>query len=156
VPFAEIPDGWVTIHRIARCPVCNECMHDNGEPCFICGKLPDPSIFAPKGSAPPTGGSPSSEASGSRAPAHGWLRRKKRRRACPPVTVWRPDIHRAGFGVARWVKGSPRCSGNGPPPPDQGAFREHADRPTLSPSVWRTEGCRSHFILRRGQLIVRG
>lgn len=25
--------------------------------------------------------------------------------------------------------------------------------PTLVPSVWRTAGCRSHFILRRGQII---
>lgn len=30
---------------------------------------------------------------------------------------------------------------------------ESADGPTLSPSVWRTTGCRSHFILRRGCVI---
>lgn len=30
---------------------------------------------------------------------------------------------------------------------------ESADGPTLSPSVWRTTGCRSHFILRRGGVI---
>lgn len=32
-------------------------------------------------------------------------------------------------------------------------LEERADGPTLSPSVWRTAGCRSHFILRRGQVI---
>jgi len=32
-------------------------------------------------------------------------------------------------------------------------LHEHVDGPTLSPSVWRTAGCRSHFILRRGQVI---
>lgn len=30
---------------------------------------------------------------------------------------------------------------------------ENAEGPTLSPSVWRTTGCRSHFILRRGDVI---
>lgn len=30
---------------------------------------------------------------------------------------------------------------------------ENTDGPTLSPSVWRTTGCRSHFILRRGNII---
>ncbi|MCB9576952.1 MAG: hypothetical protein H6717_08000 [Polyangiaceae bacterium] len=30
---------------------------------------------------------------------------------------------------------------------------ESADGPTLSPSVWRTTGCWSHFILRRGYVI---
>ena len=30
---------------------------------------------------------------------------------------------------------------------------ETADRgPTLHPSVWRTKGCRSHFVIRRGTL----
>lgn len=32
-------------------------------------------------------------------------------------------------------------------------LHEHVDGPTLSPSVWRTAGCRSHFILRRGQVV---
>ncbi|MDO9185866.1 MAG: DUF6527 family protein [Bacteroidia bacterium] len=26
-------------------------------------------------------------------------------------------------------------------------------RPTISPSIWRTEGCRSHFIIKSGKLI---
>lgn len=30
---------------------------------------------------------------------------------------------------------------------------DRAGRPTLYPSVWRTSGCRSHFFLRRGQII---
>ena len=30
---------------------------------------------------------------------------------------------------------------------------EQCDGPTLFPSVWRTTGCRSHFILRGGQII---
>jgi hypothetical protein len=32
-------------------------------------------------------------------------------------------------------------------------LRESADGPTLYPSVWRTAGCRSHFILRRGNVV---
>lgn len=32
-------------------------------------------------------------------------------------------------------------------------LHEHVDGPTLTPSVWRTAGCRSHFIHRRGQVI---
>ena len=28
-----------------------------------------------------------------------------------------------------------------------------ADGPSLDPSVWRTTGCRSHFILRRGRIV---
>lgn len=30
---------------------------------------------------------------------------------------------------------------------------ENPDGPSLSPSVWRTTGCCSHFILRRGNII---
>jgi hypothetical protein len=30
---------------------------------------------------------------------------------------------------------------------------DRAGRPTLYPSVWRTSGCRSHFFLRRGQVV---
>jgi hypothetical protein len=29
---------------------------------------------------------------------------------------------------------------------------DQKDRPTLSPSVWRKAGCRSHFWLRRGRV----
>jgi hypothetical protein len=32
-------------------------------------------------------------------------------------------------------------------------LRESAAGPTLYPSVWRTTGCRSHFILRQGQVV---
>lgn len=32
-------------------------------------------------------------------------------------------------------------------------LHENVEGPTLSPSVWRTAGCGSHFILRRGQVI---
>ena len=32
-------------------------------------------------------------------------------------------------------------------------LHEHPGGPTLSPSVWRTAGCKSHFILRRGEII---
>lgn len=33
-------------------------------------------------------------------------------------------------------------------------LREDAiGRPTLTPSVWRNEGCRSHFFVRRGRII---
>lgn len=32
-------------------------------------------------------------------------------------------------------------------------LHETPNGPTLSPSVWRTTGCRSHFILRRGEVI---
>lgn len=27
------------------------------------------------------------------------------------------------------------------------------DKPTLSPSVWRTDGCRSHFFLKNGKIL---
>jgi hypothetical protein len=30
---------------------------------------------------------------------------------------------------------------------------DHNGLPTLSPSVWRTKGCRSHFFLRAGMII---
>jgi len=33
------------------------------------------------------------------------------------------------------------------------ALTEEAGGPTLCPSVWRTSGCRSHFVLRRGEII---
>jgi hypothetical protein len=32
-------------------------------------------------------------------------------------------------------------------------LHESTSGPTLSPSVWRTTGCRSHFVLRRGNII---
>lgn len=32
-------------------------------------------------------------------------------------------------------------------------LEERSDGPTLFPSVWRTAGCRSHFILRRGRVL---
>ncbi len=31
-------------------------------------------------------------------------------------------------------------------------LREEPDGPTLKPSVWRTTGCRSHFVLRTGRV----
>lgn len=31
--------------------------------------------------------------------------------------------------------------------------RIHRDRPTLSPSVWRKAGCRSHFWVRDGRIV---
>ena len=34
-------------------------------------------------------------------------------------------------------------------------LEEREDGPTLLPSVWRTTGCRSHFILRPGQVVPR-
>ena len=30
---------------------------------------------------------------------------------------------------------------------------DHGNLPTLSPSVWRTKGCRSHFFLRQGSIV---
>lgn len=38
-------------------------------------------------------------------------------------------------------------------PDDSPRWRLDEHGPTLSPSVWRTTGCRSHFILRRGQVV---
>jgi hypothetical protein len=39
---------------------------------------------------------------------------------------------------------------------DRPSWKMHLDRknrPTLTPSVWRTAGCRSHFILLEGRII---
>lgn len=33
------------------------------------------------------------------------------------------------------------------------SLHESVEGPSLSPSVWRTTGCRSHFILRRGHIL---
>jgi hypothetical protein len=30
---------------------------------------------------------------------------------------------------------------------------DNSGRPTLYPSIWRTAGCRSHFLLRRGRVV---
>ena len=41
-------------------------------------------------------------------------------------------------------------------PDDSPSWTVSFDRdglPTLSPSVWRTKGCRSHFFLRRGNIV---
>ncbi len=40
-------------------------------------------------------------------------------------------------------------------PDDEPRWSLHNDEggPTLKPSVWRTSGCRSHFFLRRGQIV---
>lgn len=32
-------------------------------------------------------------------------------------------------------------------------LHESPEGPTLKPSVWRTAGCRSHFLLQRGQIV---
>jgi len=32
-------------------------------------------------------------------------------------------------------------------------LHEQPEGPTLEPSVWRTAGCRSHFFVRRGQIV---
>lgn len=74
-----VPYGWVNVHRTARCAVCNEDVQDNGEPCFWCGTMPDPSLFDPRISGgTPTGGS---TGSGRRSSPTRSSRRKKGGRA---------------------------------------------------------------------------
>jgi predicted RNA binding protein YcfA (HicA-like mRNA interferase family) len=77
--------GWVNVHRIGRCPVCNESVQDNGLPCFTCGTMPDASLFDPSAgsssSAPPFKGSAAGNSEPpSAAAAPPASRRKKRRR----------------------------------------------------------------------------